>query len=116
MKRITSVLLASLLILSLGVVSVYGKTASDSTPPPKNPETSAESARSTAESKRNEKVRADMAKLVSDAKAGKVAPKPQHLPTTRNNLSTGAKIGIAAAIGGAIFLIIMLRALNSDDD
>ena len=56
-----------------------------------------------------------MLKLVAAAKAGKVAPRPQQFPNTRkNNLSTGAKIGIAAAIGGAIFLIIVFHELSKD--
>lgn len=57
-----------------------------------------------------------MLKLVADAKSGKVAPHsaPQFPRSQRNNLSTGAKIGIVAAIGGAIFLIIMFHELSKD--
>jgi hypothetical protein len=53
---------------------------------------------------------------VADAKNPRAkVPAPQFpQPTSRNNLSTGAKIGIIAAIGGAIFLIWMLAVLNSD--
>jgi hypothetical protein len=70
----------------------------------------------TSDSKRNEKLRGDVLKLVSDAKAGKLKVPAQQFPppTHRNNLSTGAKIGIIAAIGGAIFLIWMLHSINSD--
>jgi hypothetical protein len=56
-----------------------------------------------------------MEKLVADAKAGKVAPAPQQFPpATRNNLSTAAKIGIVAAIGAGIFLIVMFHQLSKD--
>ena len=63
------------------------------------------------------KLEGDLRKLVADAKAGKVAPRTQQfLNTRRNNLSTGARIGIAAAIGGLIFALIVISKLNSDDD
>jgi len=93
-------------------VRAQGKTESETA---KATTTSAPSAPST-DAKRNEKLRADVQRLVSDAKAGKLKmPAPQFpAPTHRNNLSTGAKIGIIAAIGGTIFLIWMLHSINSD--
>ena len=63
-----------------------------------------------------EKLKADVTKLVADAKAGKLKVPAQHFPQPkRNNLSTGAKIGIIAAIGGAIVLIWVLVTLADDD-
>jgi len=63
----------------------------------------------------NAKLKGDMQKLLTDAKAGKVAPRAQQFPNTRrNNLSTGAKIGIIAAIAGVIFVLIVLHQVNSD--
>jgi hypothetical protein len=98
------------MICCLCGTSVFGKTGSE-------PSAKSESAL-TSEAKPNEKLKRDVLKLVADTRAGKIAPaRPsQFKPTHRNNLSTGAKIGIVAAIGGAIFLIIMFRALNSDND
>ena len=66
--------------------------------------------------KRNEKLRADVQRLVSDAKAGKLKVPAQQFPapTQRNNMSTGAKIAIVAIIAGTVFLIFMFHAINSD--
>ena len=67
-------------------------------------------------SQAQEKLKADLTKLVSDAKAGKLKVPAQHFPQPkRNNLSTGAKVGIIAGIGAAIFLIVMLVSLSDDD-
>ena len=67
-------------------------------------------------SQAQEKLKADMTKLVADAKAGKLKMPAQHFPQPkRNNLSTGAKIGIIAAIGGAIVLLWVLVTLADDD-
>ena len=67
-------------------------------------------------SQAQEKLKADVTKLVADAKAGKLKVPAQHFPQPkRNNLSTGAKIGIIAAIGGAIVLIWVLVTLADDD-
>jgi hypothetical protein len=63
-----------------------------------------------------EKLKADVTKLVADAKAGKLKVPAQHFPQPkRNNLSTGAKVAIIAGIGAAVFLIIMLVSLADDD-
>ena len=67
-------------------------------------------------SQAQEKLKADVTKLVADAKAGKLKVPTPHFPQPkRNNLSTGAKIGIIAAIGGAIVLIWVLVTLADDD-
>ncbi|MGZ5436681.1 MAG: hypothetical protein ACXWID_13310 [Pyrinomonadaceae bacterium] len=67
-------------------------------------------------SQAQEKLKADVTKLVADAKAGKLKMPAQQFPQPkRNNLSTGAKIGIIAGIGAAIFLIVMLVSLSDDD-
>ena len=63
-----------------------------------------------------EKLKADVTKLVADVKAGKLKVPAQHFPQPkRNNLSTGAKIGIIAGIGAAIVLIWVLVTLADDD-
>jgi hypothetical protein len=114
--KFLSLVITIAMILSVGGVSVFGRSATD-------PKTAVEDAKtlpnSTAPAKEKapgtNKLKGDMLKLVADAKAGKVAPRAQHFPNTkRNNLSTGAKIGIAAAIGGLIFALIIIHQVNSD--
>ena len=64
-----------------------------------------------------EKLKADVTKLVADAKAGKLKVPAQPFPQPkRNNLSTGAKIGIIAAIAGTIVAIVILNHVTSDND
>ncbi|HXI23236.1 MAG TPA: hypothetical protein VNG71_05110 [Pyrinomonadaceae bacterium] len=111
LKKITATVIAIALITCLSGVA-FAASGSDSDPSVKAKESSTKSA---ARDKANEKVKADMMKLVADAKAGKVAPAPQQFPpATRNNLSTAAKIGIIAAIGAGIFLIVMFHELSKD--
>lgn len=112
-RRFLALGIVGAMICCLCGTSVFGKTGSDSKESAAKSESPAKS-----EAKPNEQLKRDVLKLVADTKAGKIAPaRPsQFKPTHRNNLSTGAKIGIVAAIGGAIFLIIMFRALNSDND
>ena len=114
--RIFSLAIAIALISSVSGVSVFARSATEpksavedvkTLPNPDPP------AREKAPS--TNKLKGDMLKLVADAKAGKVAPRTQQFPNTRrNNLSTGAKIGIAAAIGGLIFALIVIHQVNSD--
>lgn len=117
-KKPVTVVTVIALLVALSGAAVFGKSRSD----PDNPaagsgEASSKAPSSKSEAKRDAKLKADMLKLLSDAKAGKVAPKPQQFPNrSRNNLSTGAKIGIAAAIGGAIVLIIIYSVMNGDKD
>jgi hypothetical protein len=90
--------------------AAYGRTGSD----PKEP--TVKSATPAEKSQAQEKLKADVTKLVADAKAGKLKMPAQHFPQPkRNNLSTGAKIGIIVGIGAAIFLIVMLVSLSDDD-
>jgi preprotein translocase subunit SecF len=62
------------------------------------------------------KLKKDMDKLVNDAKAGKVAPRPQQFPqTSRSNLSKTTKIALlVTAIGTTIFLAILFHDLSKD--
>ena len=90
-------------------VSVYASGADPGVPPVKTV-TPAE------KSQAQEKLKADVTKLMADAKAGKLKVPAQHFPQPkRNNLSTGAKIGIIAGIGAAIVLIWVLVTLADDD-
>ena len=65
----------------------------------------------------NAKLNADIAKLVADAKAGKVATveRPQIQPAKSNNLSKRAKIAIGVGIAVAVVAIVLIArspALN----
>ena len=102
------------LALALGVCSASvfanGSKASEPGTSPEAKETSAKGSNSKA------KLKTDMEKLVNDAKAGKVAPRPQQFPrTAKNNLSKTTKIAIlAAAVGSAIFLAVLFHDLSKD--
>lgn len=109
-KKIISLATAVALVCCFCGVSAYARTGSD----PKDP--TEKSATPAEKSEGQEKLKADVAKLVADAKAGKIKVPAQHFPQPkRNNLSTGAKIAIVAGIGAAVFLIIMLVSLADDD-
>jgi hypothetical protein len=113
----TKKLLAFPLMLALAIcvcaTSAFadGLKAGEPGTAPEVKETSARGA-----SKANVKLKTDMEKLLTDAKAGKVAPRPQQFPpTAKNNLSKTTKIAIlAAAVGSAIFLIVLFHDLSKD--
>jgi hypothetical protein len=103
------VLTLALWVCSNSVFAEGSKTGEPGTAPVK--ETSAKGA-----NKASAKLKTDMEKLLTDAKAGKVAPRPQQFPpTAKNNLSKTTKIAIlAAAVGSAIFLIVLFHDLSKD--
>lgn len=114
--RVLSFLIAVALISSISGASAFGRSGTE-------PKSAVEDAKALSNPKppvsekvpSTPKLKGDLLKLVADAKAGKVAPRAQQFPNTkRNNLSTGAKIGIAAAIGGLIFALIVIHQVNSD--
>ena len=108
-KKVGAFVVAFALVCCFCGTSVYARTGSD----PKEPEV--KSATAVEKTQAQEKLKADVTKLVSDAKAGKLKMPAQQFPQPqRNNLSTGAKIGIIAGIAGAIIVIAMLVKLNSD--
>jgi hypothetical protein len=112
-KRFVSLTTVAALVCCLCATSILGKTGSNTKEPP---EKSTAPVMTKTEAERNEKLRADVSRMVADAKAGKSKMPAQQFPqsTHRNNLSKGATIGIIAGIGAAIFLIIMFSKLNSD--
>lgn len=67
------------------------------------------------EGKQNEKLKADMLKLVADTKAGKVSPRmnSQFPPSHSNSLSKGAKIAIVVGIAVVIFAIIAVHSIKN---
>ena len=110
-KKLISFTTVVALVCCFAGTSVYGKSGSD-------PKASLKESPAPAEkTQANEKLKADMAKLVADAKAGKLKMPAQSFPQPkRNNLSTGAKIGIIAAIAGTIIAIVICNKLTSDND
>ena len=59
----------------------------------------------------NEKLRAEIFKLVANAKAGSktvTLPRPQIQPPQRNNLSKGTKIAIGVGIAVAVVAVILV--------
>lgn len=117
--RLLSIAILVAMISTVSGTSVFARPAGDSRPSGEEAKVSPDKTASTKEkgieTKLETKLKGDMQKLLADAKAGKVAPRPQQLPNGgRHNLSTGAKIGIIAAIAGAIFAIIVIHQVNSD--
>ncbi|HEX3085418.1 MAG TPA: hypothetical protein VHP99_12885 [Pyrinomonadaceae bacterium] len=102
------------LALALGVCSTSVFASGARTSQPATSPDVKEPAKET--SKANAKLKTDIDKLLNDAKAGKVSPRPQQFPrTAKNNLSKTTKIAIlAAAIGSAITLIVVFHELSKD--
>jgi hypothetical protein len=71
-----------------------------------------------AETPRNEKLRADMLRLVNDARAGKLKMPAQQFPqsTHRNNLSKGAKIAIGVSVAAVIVFAILWHTTGPGSD
>jgi hypothetical protein len=71
-----------------------------------------------AEMQRNEKLRADVLRLVNDAKAGKVKLPAQQFPqsTHRNNLSKGAKIAIGVSVAAVIVFAVLWHTTGPGSD
>ena len=80
--------------------------------------TSSVPAPASTEVRRNEKLRTDMLRLVSDAKAGKLTMPAQQFPqpTHRNNLSKGAKIAIGIGVAAAIIFAILWHTTGPGSD
>ena len=109
-KKLISAATVVALLCCLPGTSTYARGSSDSKEPKVKSETPAEKTQA------QEKLKADVTKLVADARAGKLKMPAQQFPQPkRNNLSTGAKIGIIAAIAGVIVLIAVLVHVTSDN-
>ena len=114
--RLASLVVVVAMISSLGGTSVFASASDPKTPNGETKTSSKAPPSAKNETKPDKKLKADMLKLVADAKAGKVAPRnrPQLPRSQRNNLSTAAKIGIVAAIAGVIFVVIVLHKVEND--
>ena len=105
-KRIASLTLVTLLVLTLCGTSANARPSSGyEVQPAENTATS-----DGANKQVNEKLRTAILKLVADAKAGKVAPapRPQIQPRNSNSLSKGTKIAIAVGVVIAVVAIIVI--------
>ena len=115
-RKLLSLITAIAIISTLSASSAFARAVNTSVPAGDDAATSGVPARSaTAKVDPNPRLKSDMQKLVSDAKAGKVAPRPQQLPgTNRSNLATAAKIGIIVGIAGIVIAIIAIHQANND--
>lgn len=115
LNKLASVFLVIALICTTGAMSAFGQSASNTTtelsleedsPPPANPN----------EAQRNAKLKADVATLLKDARAGKVTPaaKSQIQPSKGNNLSKTAKIAIVVGIVLVVTAIIVYKSFEYD--
>ena len=105
-KKLLSVLVAAALVCALGGTSGLAETK----PEAKAPETTGKVSKET--------LRADIYKLVADAKAGSktvAVPRPQIQTSKGNNLSKGAKIAIGVSIAVAVVVIVAV-AVNKRCD
>jgi TRAP-type uncharacterized transport system fused permease subunit len=109
-KRIASLTLVTLLIVTICRTSAFARTSTgDEVKPAENTVTE-----EGADKRVNEKLRTDILKLLADAKAGKVAPapRPQIQPRNSNSLSKGTKIAIA--VGVAVAIVAIIVAVKAD--
>jgi hypothetical protein len=103
--------LVTALVSTSGGLSALANTMSDRENKSKIATTSAEpGAIASNEANPNEKLRAGVRKMVSDARAGKVTPavKSQIRPAQTNNWSTGTKIAVGVAIAVAVVAVIVI--------
>ncbi len=111
LNKFASVVLITALVYTLGGSSAFASNPSQPDTKPAMAETRSESGAATKkEAQPNEKLKADMVKLVADAKAGKVAPaeRPQIQPAKSSNLSKGAKIAIGVGIAVAVVAVVLI--------
>jgi TRAP-type uncharacterized transport system fused permease subunit len=118
LKTFASVLLVFALFCTLGVRAAFARGSSE--PETKAAETASQpvgpsKSEVAPTEKPNQKLRADMIKLVRDAKAGKVVPaaRPQIQPAQSNSLSKGAKVAIGVGIAVAVIAVIVIVAARN---
>jgi hypothetical protein len=101
-KKLVSLATVFAMVCCFSCLTAYASTGSD----PKEPEI--KSATPAEKTQAQEKLKADVTKLVADTKAGKIKVPAQQFPQPkRNNLSTGAKIGIGVAIAAVTIFVIL---------
>ena len=118
LKRFASLMVVIALFCTMGVHSAFARDSSE-------PETKGKAASElvgpvksgvTPSEKPNEKLRADMLKLVRDAEAGKVIPpgKSQIQPARSNNWSKGTKIAVGVGVAVAVVVVILIVRHQKD--
>ncbi|MDT4954266.1 MAG: hypothetical protein QOJ02_2404 [Acidobacteriota bacterium] len=106
LKKISSLLLVAALAFTLGGTSSFAQTSSLSDAGSKKVDGLQDSGiAGKTEAQQNRSLKADISKLVADAKAGKglTVSDPQNQPAQSNSLSKGWKI----AIGVSIALVVL---------
>lgn len=115
LKGFASMMVVFALFCTLGVHTAFARSSSEPETKGKaaeaasRPVGSGKSEVATTE-KPNEKLRADVLKLVRDAKAGKVMPaaKSQIQPARSNNWSKGTKIAVGVGVAVAVVVVILI--------
>lgn len=118
-RKLATLVLVGALVCTLGGTSALADTTSDRKSKSKIAATSSEPATAAGnEENSNEKLRAGVRKLVSDAKAGKVAPavKTQIQPARGNNWSTGTKVAVGVGIAVAVIAVIVIVQARNEPD
>jgi hypothetical protein len=108
LNKLTFAVLITAILCTLGRIPACAQATTQSDLKPK--QTRAVVAPETLKSApANARLRADMDRLVADAKAGRIAPSTAQMqPPTRNNLSKGKKIAIGVGIAIAVVTIVLI--------
>ena len=117
-KKLASIVIGIAMVSCFSGASIYARPATDSDTPAKAADSSGKPDTSVSRDvKINEKVKADMLKLLADAKAGKVRPAPaSQFPATKgNNLSKTAKIAIVVGVVLVVVAIIVVHEVKNLD-
>ena len=117
-KKLASIVIGIAMVSCFSGASIYARPATDSDTPAKPADSSGKPDTSVSRDvKINEKVKADMLKLLADAKAGKVRPAPaSQFPATKgNNLSKTAKIAIVVGVVLVVVAIIVVHEVKNLD-
>ena len=111
-KKFASIVLAAALVFTLAGTSAFAEN------PSKGEAKTQPDAATEADKVVNEKLRAEMLKLVADTKAGRSvmrSSQPQIQPPQRNNLSQGTKIAIGVVIAVAVVAVIFVSKRCSNE-
>lgn len=113
-KKLSAVTVVIALVCTLGGISAFANTPSDPEVKLKAETSSTSTDASKKEAQPNAGLKTGMDKLITEAKAGKVAPaaRPQIQPAKSNSLSKGAKIAIG--VGIAVLVIALIVKYQKD--
>ena len=117
-KKIASLVLVTALACTLCGTPAFAHTSSNPDDKPSKTGTQPDSSSTgKREAQPEGSLKADILKLVADAKAGKgvSVTDPQNQPRQSNSLSKGAKIAIGVGIAAAVLLIIYLAVDKAPD-